>query len=129
MSEAVRVSSVRASMSTASAYPESCARAFEVASRLGRRLVHVHLTDGRGSNKDEHLVPGRGTQPCAELLERLADSDWGGEVIVEISTRRAASTAEREDDLAQSLAFARLNLVAPSGRSGGPEASVAGQGE
>ena len=25
-----------------------------------------------GSNKDEHLVPGRGGQPCAEVLERLA---------------------------------------------------------
>jgi sugar phosphate isomerase/epimerase len=88
--------------------------ALAMADRLGRRLVHVHLTDGRGSNKDEHLVPGRGTQPCAELLERLADEAWDGEVIVEISTRRARSESEREDDLAQSLAFARLNLTAPA---------------
>ena len=40
--------------------------------RMGDRLGHVHLADGNGSDKDEHLVPGRGTQPCAELLERLA---------------------------------------------------------
>jgi sugar phosphate isomerase/epimerase len=41
MSEAVRVSSARVSMSTASAYPESCARAFELASRLGYDGVEV----------------------------------------------------------------------------------------
>ena len=29
---------------------------------LGDRLTHIHLTDGTGSAKDEHLVPGRGTQ-------------------------------------------------------------------
>ena len=30
----------------------------------GSRLRHVHLTDGTGSVKDEHLVPGRGDQQC-----------------------------------------------------------------
>ena len=30
----------------------------EMAERLGDRLRHVHLTDGTGSAKDEHLVPG-----------------------------------------------------------------------
>jgi sugar phosphate isomerase/epimerase len=100
--------------------------ALAMADRLGRRLVHIHLTDGRGSSKDEHLVPGRGTQPCAELLERLAEQEWDGEVIVEISTRRAHSDAEREDDLAQSLAFARLNLTAPA-RAGGDSGAAAGE--
>ena len=32
----------------------------EMAERLGDRLRHIHLTDGTGSAKDEHLVPGRG---------------------------------------------------------------------
>ena len=32
----------------------------EMARRLGDRLRHIHLTDGTGSAKDEHLVPGRG---------------------------------------------------------------------
>ena len=32
----------------------------EMAIRLGDRLRHIHLTDGTGSAKDEHLVPGRG---------------------------------------------------------------------
>ena len=30
----------------------------EMADRLGDRLRHIHLTDGTGSAKDEHLVPG-----------------------------------------------------------------------
>jgi sugar phosphate isomerase/epimerase len=29
-----------------------------MAKRLGDRLRHIHLTDGTGSAKDEHLVPG-----------------------------------------------------------------------
>ena len=46
----------------------------EMARALGDRLRHIHMTDGTGSAKDEHLVPGRGSQPCAELLEHLAGS-------------------------------------------------------
>ncbi|GAB3686520.1 sugar phosphate isomerase/epimerase family protein [Angustibacter aerolatus] len=84
----------------------------DMADTLGDRLRHVHLTDGNGSAKDEHLVPGRGRMPAAELLERLAAQQWEGEVVVEITTRRARSAQEREDDLAESLAFARLNLAA-----------------
>ena len=37
----------------------------EMADRLGDRLRHIHLTDGTGSAKDEHLVPGRGTMGAA----------------------------------------------------------------
>ena len=88
--------------------------ALTMAADLGDRLVHVHMADGMGSAKDEHLVPGRGTQPCAELLERLAGSGFDGTVVVEINTRRAESRAQREADLAEALAFTRLNLAAPS---------------
>jgi sugar phosphate isomerase/epimerase len=84
----------------------------EMADRLGDTLAHVHLADGSGSAKDEHLIPGRGAQPCAELLERLAGRGWSGEVVVEVTTRRARTREEREDDLAEALAFARLNLAA-----------------
>jgi sugar phosphate isomerase/epimerase len=80
---------------------------------MGERLSHLHLADGTGLTKDEHLVPGRGGQPCAEVLERLAHRDFGGSVIVEINTRRALDRAEREADLAEALAFCRLHLVAP----------------
>ncbi|OEV01781.1 MULTISPECIES: sugar phosphate isomerase/epimerase family protein [Streptomyces] len=81
--------------------------------RMGDRLGHVHLADGSGSAKDEHLVPGRGAQPCAEVLERLAARGFDGHVVVEVNTRRAMSAAEREEDLAEALAYTRLHLAAP----------------
>lgn len=79
---------------------------------LGQRLHHVHLADGSGSMKDEHLVPGRGTQPCGAFLERLAQDGYDGVIAVEVSTRRA-SPQQRELDLAEALAFARLHLGLP----------------
>lgn len=87
---------------------------------LGPRLRHVHMTDGSGSGKDEHLVPGRGNQPCAEVLELLAVNDYTGCVVLEINTRKAVSRRERRRDLAESLAFTRLYLSTadPSGGSG-----------
>jgi sugar phosphate isomerase/epimerase len=85
--------------------------AMAMAEALGPRLAHIHLADGLGSSRDEHLVPGRGTQPCAELLEALAVQEFSGSVIVEVSTRRV-SDEQRESDLAESLAFARLHLAA-----------------
>jgi sugar phosphate isomerase/epimerase len=77
---------------------------------LGPRLAHLHLADGVGSPRDEHLVPGRGTQPCGEVLETLAGNGFAGHVVVEVATRRATQ-AQRELDLAEALAFARLHLA------------------
>ena len=85
--------------------------ALAMAAALGPRLAHLHLADGLGSAKDEHLVPGRGTQPCAELLEILARQQFSGSVVVEVSTRRLDGE-QREADLAEALAFARLHLAA-----------------
>ncbi len=87
--------------------------AMAMARALAGRLAHVHLADGLGSPRDEHLVPGRGTQPCGELLEWVANPDngFGGDVIVEVNTRKV-SPREREGDLAEALAFARLHLFA-----------------
>ncbi|WP_370185542.1 sugar phosphate isomerase/epimerase family protein [Aeromicrobium sp.] len=78
-----------------------------MARELGERLAHVHLADSTGSPKDEHLVPGRGTQPCAEFLREVAASSFTGEVVVEVSTRKAVDLQEREADLLEALAFAR----------------------
>jgi sugar phosphate isomerase/epimerase len=77
---------------------------------FGDRLAHVHLADGTGSRNDEHLVPGRGSQPCAELLHRLATQRYRGAVVLEVNTRRAASHEDRVSELAESLAFARHAL-------------------
>lgn len=82
--------------------------------RLAGRLAHIHLADGSGSPRDEHLVPGRGTQPCAEVLSRLAGSGFAGTVVVEISTRKATSRTQREADLTEALAYARRHLTTPA---------------
>ena len=88
--------------------------AMEMRRAMGDRLTHIHIADGVGSARDEHLVPGRGDQPCAELLESLAREDFAGLVVVEVNTRGCEDRDEREGDLAEALAFTRLNLAAPA---------------
>ncbi|MGZ8177050.1 sugar phosphate isomerase/epimerase family protein [Williamsia sp. SKLECPSW1] len=92
--------------------------------RMGSGLNHLHLTDGVGAAVDEHLVPGDGTQPCVEVCRRLAESDFDGAVVLEVSTGSARTKPERAEILARSLAFAREHLArehlardpAPTGR-------------
>lgn len=91
--------------------------ALVMARDLGPRLSHLHLADGTGSSRDEHLIPGRGSQPCGAVLEGLAASGFDGVVVVEVSTRRAPNRAAREADLAEALAFARLHLHPPAVKS------------
>ncbi len=78
---------------------------------LGPRLRHLHLADGSGSIKDEHLVPGHGGQPCAEVLETIAAQGFPGIVVVEVGTRKL-DAEQRESALAEALSFARLHLEA-----------------
>ena len=85
----------------------------ELAKRMGDRLRHLHLTDGSGSLKDEHLIPGRGNQPCAEVLSHLSAVGFDGHVVLEVNTRKARNPAEREADLSDALAFARYFLDRP----------------
>jgi sugar phosphate isomerase/epimerase len=89
--------------------------ALAMASDLGNRLVHVHMADGTGvTNRDEHLVPGRGAQPCARLLEGLAADGYPGTVVLEVNTRRAISREARVADLAEALEFTRRHLGKPA---------------
>ena len=83
----------------------------DMCKRLGDRLRHIHLTDGSGSAKDEHLVPGRGAMPVGALLEHLANDEFEGHIVAEVNTRKAGSREDRERDLAESLAFARLHFA------------------
>ncbi|WP_338088788.1 sugar phosphate isomerase/epimerase [Nocardioides daphniae] len=52
----------------------------EMAQRMGSRLQHVHLTDGTGSAKDEHLVPAAGpwgrTSSCSTSSRRASTARW-----------------------------------------------------
>jgi sugar phosphate isomerase/epimerase len=84
----------------------------DMAGAMGAQLTHVHLSDGTGRARDEHLVPGRGTQRCAELLSSLAERGFTGSVTVEVTTRRASDRAVREADLREALEFTRAALIA-----------------
>jgi sugar phosphate isomerase/epimerase len=88
-----------------------------MATALGNRLRHVHLCDGSGSLDegrvfDEHLLPGRGTQPVAEVLNLLADARWTGAIVAEINTRTARTEPDRLAMLTEARAFARLHTRA-----------------
>jgi sugar phosphate isomerase/epimerase len=83
----------------------------EMLGKMGSAMHHVHLGDGTGEGRDEHLVPGRGNQPCAQVLQSVAASGFTGAVALEINTRKAASRATRETDLRESLEFARRHLA------------------
>jgi sugar phosphate isomerase/epimerase len=85
--------------------------ALDMARRMGAGLVHLHLCDGNGASTDEHLVPGRGTQPTVEVCQMLAGSDFTGHVILEVTTSGARNKAERDGLLTESLQFARTHLL------------------
>ena len=84
--------------------------AVAMAQRMGPRLAHLHLADGSGAPRDEHLVPGRGSQPCARVCRGLAAQGFTGTVVLEVSTRRARTRKERRAALTEALLFARLHL-------------------
>jgi sugar phosphate isomerase/epimerase len=88
--------------------------ALAMADAMGAGLKHVHLGDGSGEGRDEHLVPGRGNQPCGELLQSLAGRGFRGAIAVEVNTRGAKSRAVREADLLAALEFARAHLPTPA---------------
>jgi sugar phosphate isomerase/epimerase len=84
--------------------------ALAMAGRMGAQLVHLHLADGTGAPRDEHLVPGRGSQPCAQVCLALVSGGFAGTVVLEVSTRRARNRPERRALLSEALLFARLHL-------------------
>lgn len=102
----------------------SRADALALADTMGTALEHVHLGDGSGLGRDEHLVPGRGNQPCAELLDSLGRRGFRGAVAVEVATRGARSRPVREADLREALAFARRHLTTGLGE-GSDRAAIA----
>ena len=91
--------------------------AYAMTEELGDRLAHVHMADGTGvPNRDEHLVPGRGTQPCGPVLEKLSADGYTGMVVLEVNTRRATTREARLADLSEALDFTRRHLgAAPAG--------------
>lgn len=77
----------------------------------GSKLKHVHLCDGtyRLNNlrmHDEHLVPGKGSQPVAETLTLLKKNKFAGHIVAEVHTERY-SPQKRIKKLAKTLDFAK----------------------
>jgi sugar phosphate isomerase/epimerase len=62
-----------------------------------------------GYVKDEHLAPGRGTQPVAEVLRSLAARKWSGSVIAEVHTH--GTDADRFQTLVETRQFAQQHLA------------------
>src|SRR3954466_1807209 len=62
-----------------------------MADRLGSRLRHIHLTDGTGNAKDEHLVPGRGTTGAAKFLPPRSPPAFGGKTVWRSTPARPAA--------------------------------------
>ncbi len=81
-----------------------------LAERMGGGLAHLHLADGHGASTDEHLLPGDGGQPCEQVCRLLAESDFTGHVVLEVSTQGARTRSARAGALTRSLAFAREHL-------------------
>ncbi len=86
----------------------------EFANDLAGRLRHVHLCDGSGAIGegqifDEHLLPGHGREPVAEVLELLTERGWDGAIVAEVNTRRAKTERERLELLRETLEFARTH--------------------
>lgn len=87
----------------------------EYAMAMGDRLRHIHLCDGRrsvdeGNFHDEHLVPGRGTQPVAETLGWLVAQGFTGHVVAEVGLHRVRDPQVRLDALIETAAFAKRHL-------------------
>lgn len=69
----------------------------------GRRLAHLHLTDGSGSFKDEHLLPGEGDQRSFEVVRDAVSRGFNGDVVLEVNTHRFDNRSDRQDALARCL--------------------------
>lgn len=78
-------------------------QSLDLARAWGDRLAHLHLTDGSGSFKDEHLLPGEGDQQAWRLVEELSARGFTGHTVLEVSTRRARTRHERQELLAEAL--------------------------
>ncbi|HWH26838.1 MAG TPA: sugar phosphate isomerase/epimerase [Pseudolysinimonas sp.] len=87
----------------------------EYAMAMGDRLRHIHLCDGaksadEGNMFDEHLAPGRGTQPVAEVLSYLVETGWTGQIVAEVVTHKMRDPKKKLALLIETIEFAREHL-------------------
>lgn len=92
-------------------------RSLDLVERWGDRLAHVHLTDGKGSFKDDHLLPGEGDQDAWAVVRELGRRGFEGHIVLEASTRRARTGGERAELLRSALENTRENLRLGAGEA------------
>jgi sugar phosphate isomerase/epimerase len=101
----------------------------ELALAMGSRLRHVHLCDGLGGTLlDEHLIPGHGSQPVAEVLGYLSKTRWNGSIVAEVHTHGARTTEGRLAILRETLDFARTAVARRGAKQSPVPARVRGRG-
>jgi sugar phosphate isomerase/epimerase len=77
----------------------------------GRRLIHVHASDNRGE-KDEHLVPGKGTVPWDGVVKALRETGFDGPFTVELRDyTRGENPAYKDFDRILSACRASLDRI------------------
>ncbi len=52
------------------------------------RVRHLHLSDSTSTRGDEHLPPGQGTLPLADLAAAMTRDRFDGQVVLEVSVGR-----------------------------------------
>jgi sugar phosphate isomerase/epimerase len=55
---------------------------------MGGRVRHLHLSDSTSSRGDEHLPPGAGTLPLADLADAMVADGYDGAIVLEVAIRR-----------------------------------------
>lgn len=66
----------------------------EAATRIGERLVHVHLSNNAGRGWDSHSPLDEGVLDLDTFLRGLRDRGWAGSVSLEVDLRRYQADEE-----------------------------------
>jgi len=78
----------------------------ELYDRWRARVSHLHLSDSTTNRGDEHLPPGMGTLPLAELAGAMVADNFSGHVVLEVGIGRLPEPT-RDAVTADCAAFAR----------------------
>ena len=60
---------------------------------------------GQGRPRMSTSCQAEGDQQAGRVLQYLAEHDFSGHVVLEVNSRKSGTRAQREADLAESLAF------------------------
>ena len=70
----------------------------EALERLQGRIVHIHLSDSHGDNRDNHALPGSGGLPLKQFLGQVPQTGFQGAVSLELDLREVLDDQTRAMD-------------------------------